>query len=449
MLTKEITNNNGTIKLGDFIVIQKQNFRKLHKFNKLDSIVTLGKDSINLNGIQGCKYFSIFKTVYKSNSKNKVLTVELVDVVVRLKDEIDVKTSGNDNRHILDDGNSQKLTAADIEILKNDACKASDIVETLITNSNTFHSKTEFSQDKYLKKKEKKYFEYIQILKPTLRTVAEIMYKLEPGKINHLRLDTLSQIITFANVSSEGNHLLYDSGSNGLLAAALVSAIGQNTNGKLLHMHPGNMSQKQALLAMNFSKEQLDRCVSVNVYSTLRQFYQGCDRNIIKDTKEDDTSENLDKRKSTETMLEPECKRAKMDEDLQSDLENSINPALIEDMSKQTENKKPKWHFDNLAASQLLSSKMDSLIIACKEDPHNIFYELMAFVKPGRPFVIYFNVAEPLQQLYTSLKSQSNVAALRLTCNWLRNYQILPDRTHPEVMMNGASGFLLSGYILK
>lgn len=29
------------------------------------------------------------------------------------------------------------------------------------------------------------------------------------------------------------------------------------------------------------------------------------------------------------------------------------------------------------------------------------------------------------------------------------SFQVLPDRTHPEVMMNNASGFLLSGYVLK
>lgn len=29
------------------------------------------------------------------------------------------------------------------------------------------------------------------------------------------------------------------------------------------------------------------------------------------------------------------------------------------------------------------------------------------------------------------------------------SFQVLPDRTHPEVTMNASSGFLLSGYVLK
>lgn len=433
------------VKIGDYIIIQKQNYKKLHKFNKSDSTIGLGRDTINLKGLEGSPYFSVFKMIPKTSKKNKDFTIELADEAIKLKDEIDIKVSGNDNRNILDDGRSQKLSAADIETLKSDSNKASDIVETLISNSNTFHNKTEFSQDKYLRKKEKKYFEYFQVVKPNLRIISEIMYKLEPNKIQNLRVDTLSQIITTVNIHCEGNHLLYDSGSNGLVAAALLSAIGQNTNGKLIHMHPGNMSQKQALLAMNFSEEQMARCVSVNVYSALRQFYQGCDTHNTADPEKDanGTEQNPLKRKNDD-IEEHQSKKNKQD-----DNELSENANIGIDSEKPRENKKPKWHFDNISASELLHKKVDSLVIACKEDPQNIFSELVTFVKPGRPFVIYYNVAEPLQQLYMSLKAQSNVAALKLSCNWMRNYQVLPDRTHPEVTMNASSGFLLSGYVLN
>ncbi|XP_021183089.3 tRNA (adenine(58)-N(1))-methyltransferase non-catalytic subunit TRM6 [Helicoverpa armigera] len=433
------------VKIGDYIIIQKQNYKKLHKFNKSDSSISLGRDTINLKGLEGSPYFSVFKMIPKTSKKNREFTVELAEEAVKLKDEIDIKVSGNDNRNIVDDGRSQKLTAADIETLKSDSNKASDIVETLISNSNTFHNKTEFSQDKYLRKKERKYFEYFQVLKPNLRIISEIMYKLEPNKIQNLRCDTLSQIITLVNIHCEGNHLLYDSGSNGLLAAALLSAIGANTNGRLVHMHPGNMSQKQALLAMNFPEEQINRCISVNVYSALRQFYQGCDTNTVSPVQDENSAEqNSLKRKNDDNSEECQAKKIK-----QSDNEDKTDVNADVNTEQPRENKKPKWHFDNIAASDILHKKMDSLVIACKEDPQNIFNELVAFVKPGRPFVIYYNVAEPLQQLFMTLKTQSNVAALKLTCNWMRNYQVLPDRTHPDVLMNASSGFLLTGYVLK
>lgn len=427
------------IKIGDYIIIQKQNYKKLHKFNKPNSSITLGRDNVNLNGIEGRLYFSYFKLNSSSNKRNREYTVEYTEETITLKDEIDIKVSGNDNRNILDDGHSQKLSAADIEVLKSDANKASDIVETLIINSNTFHNKTEYSQEKYLKKKEKKYFEYIQILKPTLRLVADIMYKLEPTKIQQLRLDTLSQIITLSNIQSEGVHLLYDSGSNGLLEAALLGAIGEQTEGKLVHMHPGNMSQKQALLALNFREEQLKRCISANVYSALRQFYQGSDTNS--NGKDRSQEENPLKRKIEE---DPEINRkvAKIESSLASTATFEKSNIISVDLQAKEQNtdvmkinepteiktlpepKKPKWHFDNIEASELLKNKVDSLVIACKEDPQNIFKELVNYVKPGRPFVIYYPVVEPLQNLFLALKPQCTVSALKLTCTWMRNYQV-------------------------
>ncbi|XP_032530018.2 tRNA (adenine(58)-N(1))-methyltransferase non-catalytic subunit TRM6 [Danaus plexippus] len=429
-----------TIKLGEYIVIQKQNYKKLHKFNKPNSVVNIGKDAVNLKGIEGNRYFSIFKMIPHGTKRNKEYRLELAEETCSLKQEITLKASGADNRNIYDDGRSQKLSAVEIDELKFDSNKASDIVETIITNSTTFHNKTEFSQEKYLKKKEKKYFEYVQILKPNLRNISEIMYKLEPNKIQGIRLDTLSQIITLSNVSCEGNHLLYDSGSNGLLAAALLGAMGSRANGKLVHMHPGNMSQKQALLAMNFETEQYNKCISVNVYSVLRQLYQGCDTHTVE--KEDSTL----KRKAVDE-LEHDVKVSKLENT--ENATSNVDIVNTGDENKLLSPKKPKWHFDNIAASEVLSNKVDSLVVASKEDPQNIFLELLPFVKPGRPFVIYYSVAEPLQSLYITLKCLSNVAALKLTCNWMRNYQILPERTHPEVMMNSSSGFLLTGYVLQ
>lgn len=448
------------IKVGDYIVIQRQNYRKIHKFNKANSAIPLGRDNVELLGIEGCKYYSVFKMIATGNKRSRSYRLELCDEAVGLKDEIDVKTSGLDNRNILDDGKSQKLTAADIEELKTDATSASDIVESLICNSNTFSSKTEYAQDKYLRKKEKKYFDYLQIIQPNLRMVADIMYRLDPAKIQGVRIDTLSQILTMANVYSEGKYLLYDSGSNGLLAAALLSAIGGKTNGKLVHMHPGNMSQKQALLAMNFPEEQLQRCVSVNIYSALRQFYQGCDThekitlpqnesNLKRKADEvNDSDHQIKIPKVDETLDTEEIPLKEQESKAEISSPDTSNMENVKDSSI-SEGKKPKWHFDNIAAAELLTQKMDALVIVCKEDPQNIFKELVQFVKPGRPFLVYYSVAEPLQHLYLSLKSDSKIAALKLTCNWLRNYQILPDRTHPEVNMNAASGFLLSGYVLK
>ena len=55
-----------------------------------------------------------------------------------------------------------------------------------------------------MKKKAKKYYEFLQVLRPTLRLLMQIAYKNDPIKIMNLRVDSLAQIINLANVRAGG-----------------------------------------------------------------------------------------------------------------------------------------------------------------------------------------------------------------------------------------------------
>lgn len=55
-------------------------------------------------------------------------------------------TSGVDNREIIDDGSSQKLSTEEIVNLRACGMSAQDIVSQLVENSKTFMNKTEYSQ---------------------------------------------------------------------------------------------------------------------------------------------------------------------------------------------------------------------------------------------------------------------------------------------------------------
>lgn len=366
--------------------------------------------------------------VPKGNAKKRQYTLELcAEVPGDVKAVLNHTTPGSDNRDINDDGFSQNLTKEELEEMRYiKGTSSKEIVEQLVENSKTFNSKTEFAQEKYLKKKEKKYFEYIQICRPTMRHLADYYFRQDPEKIMNIRKDSLSQILSYANISSSGNYLLYESGTNGLLPAAVLNTMGAGTEARLIHLHPGNLSSKQALLAMNFSEEQLNRCTSVNIYSVLRQFYQD-DAACV-----DENEANSNEMPSDDG---PPQKIRKLDDD-----------ALSEEQTKQ---KKPKWFYENAAACELLRIKFDGLIIASREHPTNILNALLPFIKPSRPVVIFNQAREVLADLYVELKTGSKITSLRLTSNWMRNFQVLPNRTHPEVMMNGNSGFLLCGYLVE
>jgi tRNA (adenine58-N1)-methyltransferase non-catalytic subunit len=48
-------------------------------------------------------------------------------------------------------------------------------------------------------------------------------------------------------------------------------------------------------------------------------------------------------------------------------------------------------------------------------------------------------------ECYKFLKANSKAIHLELSDSWLRDYQILPERTHPKMMMDCCGGYLLTG----
>lgn len=96
------------------------------------------------------------------------------------------------------------------------------------------------------------------------------------------------------------------------------------------------------------------------------------------------------------------------------------------------------------ARSILRNKNLDGLLILTKNyDPRSIVEILLEFLSISRPFVIFSSTMEPLKECYIHLKSKC--VYLRISETWLRKYQVLNDRTRPDMVMSPCSGFLLSG----
>lgn len=63
----------------------------------------------------------------------------------------------------------------------------------------------------------------------------------------------------------------------------------------------------------------------------------------------------------------------------------------------------------------------------------------------GSPFVIYHEFMEPLVECYSYLIQRELAVRVVLADTWLREYQILPGRSHPNMYMSGSGGYLLHG----
>ena len=96
-----------------------------------------------------------------------------------------------------------------------------------------------------------------------------------------------------------------------------------------------------------------------------------------------------------------------------------------------------------------LQAGMDSLIFASKHDITSTLVAGLRWVKPGRPFVVFHWSVEVLTRAYQAVQALGLARGLALQEVWCREYQMLPHRTHPSMMMDGASGFILAGVIVE
>lgn len=194
-----------TVKEGDYVIVQRQYYTKLHRVKNSSKLI-LGAFTVEMNKIIGCKYFDMFQIKNIPGSKN-LYTLQKVEEMNSASDSLNIKQSGKDNRNIPNNAESQTLTKEDIDKLKDEKFCSNSIIGELINNSKTFNMKTGYSQEKYIKKKEKKYCEYIQIRKPSIRLLAQMFYRQDCTKTLGIRIDDLSQIMTYANIHQDGKYL--------------------------------------------------------------------------------------------------------------------------------------------------------------------------------------------------------------------------------------------------
>lgn len=206
--------------------------------------------------------------------------------------------------------------------------------------------------------------------------------------------------------------MLYETGCQGVVSAAILNAIG--SDGSIIHVHAGNTPDKLAVTSMNMPQNRLDQIMSVSIFHlTLKVSAPSMDKPPNELNHEDELDGG--KRKADVEVEEPERKKRRYEER------------------------------EEKAMALLREREADGLVVVGKEHPGNILKRLLRYLHPSRPFVAFCSVREPLQELFLELKARSDVTALRLTESWLRSYQVLPDRTHPDVNMSGSGGFLLSG----
>lgn len=150
-------------------------------------------------------------------SRNPLQDTATTEPLVNFQKLVDTLGS---NKDLISCSEAQKLSSEEIERMKVES-SGKDIISQLTKNLETFKQKTIFSQLKYVNKKKKKYLLQFQLLRPTASVIAETCLSRGGLKVLWLRSDSLAQLLSQADIRSQGKYLLFDQ-SNGLLTGAVL-----------------------------------------------------------------------------------------------------------------------------------------------------------------------------------------------------------------------------------
>ncbi|KAI8353141.1 Gcd10p family-domain-containing protein [Mortierella sp. GBAus27b] len=387
-------NSPDTINAGDNVFIKMPSDNVKCIVLKPNTTVSLGKfGSFKANDIIGRAWGNSYE-IYDKDNKTRVYHPEEIN---------EIEETENNNREIVDDPTSQKLSLEDIKALKSEGLKGEltgeEIVNKLKESHATFDKKTAYSQAKYLQKKGKKFHKVFTPIKPTTYSVNEYFYIKNPAKIRDIRMDTLSQLLSYSNVHA-GCKLLVVDDTQGMVVSALAERMGGQ--GTILGLYDGDNPHYDVVKYMNFSQEILD---SIKVLSWLR---------IHRAPDEKSPDELQDVTKLTGKDLEGYHRRLKA-------------YGIVEEARK-----------------MLFEGNFDGLIVASQYQPESILEKLLQYVSGSRPVVVYHHAKEALLDTSTWMRRCPELLAPQLTESWLRKSQVLPGRTHPEMSTWGTGGSLLT-----
>lgn len=324
-----------------------------------------------------------------------------------------------DNRHLKDVNENQVLKCKEVLEMKSKGIESEKLIQQLVENSKTFDLKTPLAKDKYIKYKKERHSLKIRLLKATSRSIGEVLWKktkLEGVVLSGLRpIDSLPMMMYYGNVCPGAKLLVCDT-IGGYLVGSILERM-QGLGELYLPFIGPTMSHFAFLEYFNFDLSQTSII-----------------RNI-------DLTKLLAGQKGNEHLKIIEAARMRRKEHIRD--EEMRN--LFKEWEKKKEidiefHNKQKESFETLR-----QEKVDSILICHKAHPRHLLLSVFPFLKSGGTFVIFSTYVEVLTELKEEL--QRNNLAIRIIVReyFLRKYQVDRDRTHPEMRMNGASGFIITG----
>jgi tRNA (adenine-N(1)-)-methyltransferase non-catalytic subunit len=432
-----------TVQEGEFVILvfadKRQIFDQALKSQRGKSpALKINKRSYSTSILVGLQYGAVMEL----NKVTGLIPLEEGEDVIPDHEELTIDDDNvdklhneeNDNRNLVDDNTSQAITADELQTMRSDpTLSGAEIVETIIKNSSSFSAKTSFSKAKYIKKKQMKYQPRCRLVRCTSSSICEALFIKDARKVMNLREDSLAQILSFANVSAGTKILCFDN-CMGLITGACAQRMGGY--GLIHSIYTGKAPAFIDMIA-RFN-------LSFVEHSSIKWVHAGHLFHDDAHAEEELDGEDLDL--AERNKLNWPCILQPHTEEFIINIETDKKRAdFLQKRCGRFARKLTRPTPDENAASLKSGKKCDSLILACTYDPLATLLKLLPYLETSCPFVVFCEYMEPLFECFQELQNQKLAINLRLSDTWLREYQVLPNRTHPNMSMSQNGGFILTG----
>jgi len=163
------------------------------------------------------------------------------------------------NRLTVDNASSQTLSWEEIEELKKTAGNSGkDLIQKLLAGHNAIDQKTPFSLQKYTLRKASKFLRRFSVHRLTVSALTDYLPTTkEPYKFLEMRNHHLALILSLANIVYGGRYLVIDE-TGGLLVAALAERLGILSAPPALSSPPDDAAADEAATEPEQKKRKLD-----------------------------------------------------------------------------------------------------------------------------------------------------------------------------------------------
>ncbi|WVQ70752.1 hypothetical protein IAR50_000274 [Cryptococcus sp. DSM 104548] len=293
------------------------------------------------------------------------------------------------------------LTQEEIVQLRAQGLTGDEIIEAQQARHESFKLKTDFSKEKWRRRKEKKFYQTVCPMAPTIPNLLYHYTSRSANTILYLRDDTLSQMLTMANVRPGGRYIVVDD-TGGLVTAAVLERMG--CEGRVLLMTDNDSPPSWGVLqTMNFTRRELEAVKWLNW---------------------------LQAEESYERSAAPAADEPEPTNPQKAGVKQRRRAAQIAEL--------------NNTRNELHLGGWDGLIVASNLSPLSVVPRLTPYLLGSSPLVVYSPYQQVLADLLSWSKKDPSYLNDTLSESWERTYQVLPGRTHPMMVTSATGGYIWS-----